>query len=118
MDTIFTNGNILTMEDKTPHAGAVAVQFGRVCRIGDRQEIENLAVPTTELIDLKGQTLLPGFIDTHNHFSLYALLIDQADCRPTAGCAVRRCAGSPPGKSCKYTAREMGDGLGVRTLFA
>lgn len=99
MDTIFTNGNILTMEDKTPHAGAVAVQFGRVCRIGDRQEIENLAVPTTELIDLKGQTLLPGFIDTHNHFSLYALLIDQADCRPTAGCAVRRCAGSPPGKS-------------------
>ncbi len=107
MDTIFTNGNILTMEDKTPHAGAVAVQFGRVCRIGDRQEIENLAVPTTELIDLKGQTLLPGFIDTHNHFSLYALLIDQADCRPAAGCvrsgdvleALRaKAENTPPGK--------------------
>ncbi len=62
MDTIFTNGNILTMEDKTPHAEAVAVQFGRIYRIGDRREIENLAVPTTELIDLKGRTLLPGFM--------------------------------------------------------
>ena len=86
MDTIFTNGKLLTMEDKMPQAEAMAVQFGRICRIGDRQEIENLAVPSTELIDLKGQTLLPGFIDTHNHFCLYALLIDQADCRPAAGC--------------------------------
>ncbi len=86
METIFKNGNILTMEEASPRAEALAVQFGRIYRVGRRAEVEKLAEPATKVIDLKGQTLLPGLIDTHNHFCLYALLTDQADCRPAAGC--------------------------------
>jgi len=86
MDKIFKNGNLLTMEEKTPRVEALAVQFGRIYKVGKTAEIEKLARPETEVIDLKGQTMLPGFIDVHNHFCLYALLTDQADCRPAAGC--------------------------------
>jgi len=86
MDTIFKNGNILTMEPGTPRAEALAVQFGRIYRVGKNEEVEKLAGPETKVIDLQRQTLLPGFIDTHNHFCLYALLTNQADCRPAAGC--------------------------------
>lgn len=107
MDLIFKNGNILTMEKKNPRAEALAVQFGRIYRVGKRAAVEKLARPGTKVVDLKGRTLLPGFIDTHNHFCLYALLTDQADCRPAAGC-VRgedvvealgaKAAKTPPGK--------------------
>ncbi len=86
MEAIFTNGNILTMEGSAPRAEALAVQFGRIARIGRRDEIEKSAGPETRVVDLGGGTMLPGFTDTHNHFCLYALLMDQADCRPAAGC--------------------------------
>jgi predicted amidohydrolase YtcJ len=107
METIVKNGNILTMDETTPRAEAVAVQFGRIYRVGTTTEIEKLTQPQTKIIDLKGRTLLPGFIDAHNHFCLYAFLVDQADCRPSAGCvrgedvveAIREKASQvPPGK--------------------
>jgi predicted amidohydrolase YtcJ len=86
MELILKNGNILTMEDSAPRAEALAVQFGRIYRVGRSADVEKLAGPDTTVIDLQGQTVLPGFIDTHNHFCLYALLTNQADCRPAAGC--------------------------------
>ena len=107
MELIFKNANVFTMEEPSPRAEALAVQFGRIYRVGKTAQIEKLAERSTKVIDLKGQTLMPGFIDTHNHFCLYALLTDQADCRPAAGC-VRgkdvvenlraKAKGTPPGK--------------------
>ena len=86
MDLLVKNGNVLTMEPNSPRAGALAVQFGRIYRVGRDEDLLPLAGPETKVIDLQGQTLLPGFVDTHSHFCLYALLTDQADCRPAAGC--------------------------------
>ncbi len=86
MEKIFKNGKIFTMAAQAPQAEAMAVQFGRIFKIGNNAEIEQLATSQTEIVDLQGQTVFPGFIDTHNHFCLYALLTDQADCRPAAGC--------------------------------
>lgn len=107
MDKIFKNGNILTMEKSAPQAEAIAVQFDRIAKVGHTAEIEKLATAGTRVFDLRGQTVLPGFIDTHNHFCLYALLTDQADCRPAAGCVrgddvvealKAKAAKTPPGK--------------------
>jgi len=86
METLFKNANILTMARDRKNAQAMGVQFGRICKVGDVETVEKYAVPDTKTRDLKGMTVVPGFIDTHNHFCLYALLIDQADCRPAAGC--------------------------------
>ncbi|HYB20967.1 MAG TPA: amidohydrolase [Thermodesulfobacteriota bacterium] len=86
MEILFKNGNILTMQPGKPPSEALGVQFGRIYRVGKIEDLEKLAGPETMIIDLQGQTMLPGFIDTHNHFCLYAMLTDQADCRPAAGC--------------------------------
>jgi predicted amidohydrolase YtcJ len=86
MEILFKNGKIITMEPSAPQAEALGVQFGRVYRVGQTAELEKWAGPETQVINLQGSTVLPGFIDTHNHFCLYALLTDQADCRPAAGC--------------------------------
>ena len=107
MELILKNGNILTLTKSRPKARALAVQFGRIYHVGENQEVEKLAGPQTKVFDLQGQTVIPGFIDTHNHFCLYALLTNQADCRPAAGClkgddviaALRTQASkTPPGK--------------------
>ena len=86
MEILFKNGNIITMERGKPRAEALGVQFGRISAVGTTAELEKSAGPETRIIDLRGKTMLPGFIDTHNHFCLYGLLMDQADCRPAAGC--------------------------------
>jgi predicted amidohydrolase YtcJ len=86
MELLFKNGNVLTMEPNSPRAEALGVHFGRIYRVGKNADLMAIAGPGTKVIDLQGQTLLPGFIDTHSHFCLYALLTDQADCRPAAGC--------------------------------
>ena len=86
MDTIFINGNIRTMDEAGPRAEALAVECGKIRRVGSTDEIRELAGSARQVIDLAGRTVFPGFIDVHNHFGLYAFLIDQADCRPAAGC--------------------------------
>ncbi len=86
METILKNGNFITMEELPERIEAVAVQFGRIARTGVSDEIEKLARQGTRIIDLEGNTVLPGFIDAHNHFCLNAFLVDQVDCRPSAGC--------------------------------
>jgi predicted amidohydrolase YtcJ len=86
MDMLFENGEILTMDETAPRAEALGVQFGRISAVGTIEHVRALSSSDTRIIDLQGRTMLPGFIDIHNHFCLYALLTDQADCRPAAGC--------------------------------
>jgi hypothetical protein len=65
-DLIFLNGNVITVTGGP--AQAVAVRDGRIVAVGDDTPIKELKAVTTELIDLQGKTLLPGFIDAHTHF--------------------------------------------------
>ncbi len=64
---IFTNGNILTMDDTVPFAEAVAVDGGLIAATGALDDMKAL-MPDAEVRDLQGHTLLPGFIDGHSHF--------------------------------------------------
>lgn len=69
---IYYNGHILTMERDTPeYAEALAVQDGRIVFVGSR-EAANQAIGTARQVDLQGRTLLPGFIDSWGHFTLFA----------------------------------------------
>ena len=67
-DTIFVNGDIVTMNDAAPSAGALAVKDGRVLAIGSEAEVMATRGPSTAMIDLAGRALLPGFLDGHSHF--------------------------------------------------
>lgn len=66
-DRIFLGGPVLTMNDAQPSAEAVAVKGGRILAVGDEDEILALQGDATEVVDLEGRALLPGFFDAHGH---------------------------------------------------
>jgi predicted amidohydrolase YtcJ len=66
-DRIWSNGQILTMEDAAPLGEAVAVREGRILAVGSMDTVMAHRGEHTEMIDLDGRTLLPGFVDAHGH---------------------------------------------------
>jgi predicted amidohydrolase YtcJ len=66
-DWILTGGDVVTFDRLRPHAQAVAVAAGRIVAVGSSGEIEALAGPETQVTELDGAALLPGFCDTHMH---------------------------------------------------
>jgi predicted amidohydrolase YtcJ len=78
---IVHNGKIVSMSDDAlslpgqtgPVVQAMAIRDGRILRMGTDQEILGLRGPQTQVIDLQGQTVVPGLIEKHNHISTSAL---------------------------------------------
>jgi predicted amidohydrolase YtcJ len=66
-DRIWTGGAVLTMNDKAMRAQAVAERGGRIVAVGTREQVMKLRGPSTQMIDLKGRTMVPGFVDAHGH---------------------------------------------------
>lgn len=66
-DSIWSGGPILTMNDKAMRAEAVAVSAGKILAVGKRSQVMKLKGPNTQLVDLQGQALVPGFVDAHGH---------------------------------------------------
>jgi len=67
-DLVLRNGIFWTVNPRQPWAEAVAVKDERILKVGTSREIEKLIGPGTQVIDLKGSFVLPGFIDSHTHF--------------------------------------------------
>lgn len=67
--TIYFGGDLVTMQgDQPEYVEAVMVRDGKIIYAGDKAgAVNNFAGETIE-VDLKGKTLLPGFIDPHGHF--------------------------------------------------
>jgi hypothetical protein len=72
-DRIWTGGPILTMNDKAMRAEAVAETGGRIVAVGSRAAVMRHRGAQTEVIDLQGRTLLPGFADAHGHVMMGGL---------------------------------------------
>jgi predicted amidohydrolase YtcJ len=72
-DRIWSGGPILTMNDAALRAEAVAERGGRILAVGAMADVMKTRGPKTEVIDLKGRALLPGFIDGHGHVMLGGL---------------------------------------------
>ncbi|GII96485.1 amidohydrolase [Sinosporangium siamense] len=76
--------SIRTMDPQMPRAGAMLVRDGRVAAIGDVEEVEAAAGTGARRLDLRGATVVPGLIDSHNHMLWVAMqdqLLDLAGCR-------------------------------------
>ncbi|MGD8564118.1 MAG: amidohydrolase, partial [Desulfarculaceae bacterium] len=71
-EIILHNGVISTQADANPLAQAVALGRGCIIAVGGDEDIRYLAGPDTQIIDLAGRLVTPGFIDTHIHFYEWA----------------------------------------------
>lgn len=67
-DTIFYGGPIVTVNAKNEEVQALAVQNGKIVAVGSKDAVtKEWQASTTKVIDLKGQTLMPGFVEPHVH---------------------------------------------------
>ena len=66
-DLAFVNGAVYTVDPARPLAQAIAVRDGRIVAVGSDDDVRELVGSSTDVIDLKGRMLLPGFQDAHVH---------------------------------------------------
>jgi predicted amidohydrolase YtcJ len=66
-DLIFVNGAVYTVDAARSWAQAVAVRDGRIASVGTDADVRELVGPRTEVVDLGGRMLVPGFQDAHVH---------------------------------------------------
>ncbi len=70
-ETVFSGGPILTSDVRSGPATVIVVRDGRIVAVGGGELVDRH--PAAERVDLLGATLVPGFIDAHNHLSVAAL---------------------------------------------
>jgi predicted amidohydrolase YtcJ len=81
-DLVFTGGDVYTVDAARRRAEAVAVRGGTIVAVGTDADVRGLVGPATEVVDLRGRLLLPGFQDAHVHApsaGLDRLRIDLSD---------------------------------------
>ncbi|MGV3135695.1 amidohydrolase [Brevibacillus agri] len=80
-DTVFLNGHVVTVDAQDRIAEAVAIKGNRIVAVGTTEQIKKLIEPETNIIDLQGKSLLPGFIDAHLHITIYGTNKLGVDCK-------------------------------------
>ena len=67
MNKAFINGIIYTVSDKKPLTEAIVVEGNKILFTGTNEEVKSKINKNTEIINLNGKLMLPGFIDAHVH---------------------------------------------------
>jgi len=80
-EIIFTGGRVHTVNARNDIVEAVAVGSGRILAVGSTADIRALAGPGTREVELKGRSLLPGFIDAHCHLAGLGMAMVSIDCK-------------------------------------
>ncbi|MEM3443135.1 MAG: amidohydrolase family protein, partial [Candidatus Bathyarchaeia archaeon] len=75
------NANVITLNSKKPEAEAIAIQNGRIVAVGSNEEIRKLIGEKTEVIDAKGKSVVPGFVDCHVHMTGFGRALQTVDLR-------------------------------------
>ena len=79
---VYYNGNIITMEgntEETLYAKAIEVSNGIITKVAYTDEEANNLIKNKSLVDLKGKTLMPAFIDPHSHIISFAQALTTVD---------------------------------------
>jgi len=66
-ETVFINGNIHTGNERAPHAEAIAVKARRIVFVGSNADAKTFQNDATRVVDLTGNTVVPGLTDSHCH---------------------------------------------------
>ena len=79
LDIAFKNGSVITVNAKDEIAQAVGVKGNKIVFVGTNEEIDQLIDEKTQVIDLKGRTLMPGINDSHYHPILNGMIGTDLD---------------------------------------
>ena len=82
-DLVIRNAKVYTVDATRPRAEAIAVVGDRIRAVGTEAEIKAWIGPATRVIDARGKTVLPGFIDAHVHFSDGGAALSNVQLRDT-----------------------------------
>ena len=69
---ILTNANVITLDSARPRAETVVIRDGKVFSVGGQESLKGLRRQETRVIDCRGKTISPGFIDAHFHLLAFA----------------------------------------------
>jgi len=103
-DTLLINGHIVTMDAARPRAEALAIRGDRISAVGSTADLQAVLGSATRVIDLGGQTVIPGLVDGHLHFANLGAAtqrLDLGEARSEAEAAElvrRRAARTPAGE--------------------
>ena len=67
-DLVLTGGRVVTVDDALPEAEALAVTGYTITAVGTNEEIAGHVGPSTEVVELDGRLVIPGFIEGHGHY--------------------------------------------------
>jgi predicted amidohydrolase YtcJ len=83
-ELIFVGGSVITMEDPVEAREMdLAVADGKILSLGARGELDFLRGPDTKVVDAREKTLMPGFIDSHNHMVVFGQNFEAVDVGPS-----------------------------------
>lgn len=82
MKTAFINGTIFTCDKNNSIAEAILIEDNKIVFVGSNKAVQDKIDNQTQIIDLKGKLMLPGFIDNHVHFINGGLYLLGIDLRP------------------------------------
>jgi predicted amidohydrolase YtcJ len=80
-DIIIYNGPVITVDPQNSIASAVAINDNKIIYVGDNETALSFKQNNTKLVDLKGRSLVPGFIDSHLHMAVFGANSIAIDCR-------------------------------------
>jgi len=86
-DTVYMNGHVITLDPAVPTATAIAIKGGRFAAIGEEPLARAFTGADTEVVDLGGATVVPGFHDSHCHIEFAGqtgMVVDLAAVRSVA----------------------------------
>lgn len=104
-DLVFRGGRVHTVNSANDVVSALAVAAGRILAVGDDATVSALADSRTRVVELRGRSLLPGFIDAHAHLLSLGMSMSAIDAKAPGMQSIaalqeavrRRAASQPPG---------------------
>ncbi len=82
-DLVITGGRLYTLNPQQPIVEAIAIQEARIIYVGSSAGAESLITSATQVLDLRGLTLIPGLIDAHAHLASLGHALSELDLRGT-----------------------------------
>jgi predicted amidohydrolase YtcJ len=79
-DVVIVNANVRTVDGHDSMARAVLIRGGKFAAVGTEADVRAAASADAQVVDVGGRTVVPGFIDAHNHLSIAAFAPDAVDC--------------------------------------